>query len=223
MSENHDCAGDAAAYVLGALDPAEAEAFRTHLAGCVVCRDELAAFHQVVDVLPTAAPQYRAPKSLKTRVMREVRAQPDQGRRRLTWASISAPLFPRIAVAAAAAVAIVAVVLATSLNGGSAPTKLFNAQVTNGGSAQVRISGGHAELIVRRFPAPPAGHIYEVWLERGSKPPSPTSTLFSVTSSGAGDIGVSGDLTGVTKLLVTPERDGGSPVPTHAPVIIARI
>ena len=40
MSGQHDCGADAAAYVLGALEPAEAEAFTRHLATCVVCRDE---------------------------------------------------------------------------------------------------------------------------------------------------------------------------------------
>ena len=37
MSENRDCGADAAAYVLGALEPAEAEAFRRHMTSCVVC------------------------------------------------------------------------------------------------------------------------------------------------------------------------------------------
>ena len=49
MSESHECGGDAAAYVLGALEPDEVEAFRLHMASCVVCRDEVAAFEQVTD------------------------------------------------------------------------------------------------------------------------------------------------------------------------------
>ena len=51
-----DCGGDAAAYVLGALEPLEVDAFRAHLAGCIVCRDEVAALQQVADALPMAAP-----------------------------------------------------------------------------------------------------------------------------------------------------------------------
>ena len=42
MSAHHH--SDAAAYVLGSLEPSEDEAFRRHLAGCVLCRDEVAAF-----------------------------------------------------------------------------------------------------------------------------------------------------------------------------------
>ena len=46
------CGVDVAAYALGALDPAEAEAFRAHLRNCAVCRDELEAFEAVIDTLP---------------------------------------------------------------------------------------------------------------------------------------------------------------------------
>jgi anti-sigma factor RsiW len=34
-AENRDCGADAAAYVLGALEPEEVEAFRAHMATCV--------------------------------------------------------------------------------------------------------------------------------------------------------------------------------------------
>ena len=88
-------------------------------------------------------------------------------------------------------------------------------------SAQLRVTEGRAELVVRHFPPPPAGHIYEVWLQRGTGAPSPTKTLFSVTSSGAGNIGLPESMSGVSAVLVTPEPAGGSPAPTHSPVIVA--
>jgi hypothetical protein len=90
-------------------------------------------------------------------------------------------------------------------------------------SAVVRVRSGHAELIVRRMPAAPAGAIYEVWLKRGARPPVPTSALFGVTSAGEAQVDVPGDLDGVSEVLVTPERLGGSPRPTHVPVIVARL
>ena len=71
MSGTHDCGGDAAAYVLGALEPGEAEAFRAHMHECAVCRDEVEALGGVVQALPMAAPQYLAPRGLRRRVMRE--------------------------------------------------------------------------------------------------------------------------------------------------------
>jgi hypothetical protein len=87
----------------------------------------------------------------------------------------------------------------------------------------VRLSDGSAELVVRNFAPPPAGDIYEVWLQRPGHAPSPTRALFSVTTGGAGDVGVPGDLHGVQRVLVTPEPAGGSLVPTHAPVIVAQL
>ena len=55
MGEHRDCGMDAAAYVLGALEPEELEAFRTHMSTCVVCRDEVNAFQEVADTLPLLA------------------------------------------------------------------------------------------------------------------------------------------------------------------------
>ena len=50
------CGHDAAPYLLGALEPGEASAFVRHLAGCAVCRDEVAALAPVLDALSAAAP-----------------------------------------------------------------------------------------------------------------------------------------------------------------------
>ncbi|MEA2146246.1 MAG: hypothetical protein QOG59_1833 [Solirubrobacteraceae bacterium] len=221
--EPHDCSGDAAAYVLGALEPAEAEAFRRHLNSCVVCRDEVAAFERVVDSLPAAVPRYRAPTSLRRRVLRDAREQARQQTalapppRRLHFA-------PRPVLAGAGAFAVVLVALVFALSGGgSSGPRTITAAVLGHGTATVRVGGGRAELILNHFPAPPAGEVYEVWLQRGSSAPSPTRTLFSVTSQGSADVGVTGELSGVSRLLVTPERAGGSPKPTHPPVIVARL
>jgi hypothetical protein len=90
-------------------------------------------------------------------------------------------------------------------------------------SAVLRLSDGHAQLTVSHMLAPPPGKIYEVWLQRSGALPSPTTALFNVTSSGAGVVDVPGDLHGVRQVLVTPEPLGGSRVPTHAPVIVARL
>src|SRR5438309_7693185 len=74
--ENRDCGGDAAAYALGALAPSDAAHFRRHLESCIVCRDETAAFVQIVDALAIAAPQHPVPRGLRRKVMRNVGAEP---------------------------------------------------------------------------------------------------------------------------------------------------
>jgi hypothetical protein len=107
---------------------------------------------------------------------------------------------------------------------GPRSTRLIQARVVDSpGRAQLRVTGGHARLIVNRIPPPPAGLIYEVWLERGRGAPSPTGALFTVTAAGAADVDVPGNLHGVSQVTVTREPAGGSRSPTHAPVILARL
>lgn len=232
MSDERGCGVDAAAYAMGSLDPGEADAFRAHMATCSVCQDELAAFQQVVDALPMGAPQHRVPRGLRRSLMRRVRAEPRTAAHRAGPSRLASSRswlgFPRFSaqlLAGAGTVAVAAVVLTLALSsGGRGQARVVRASVVeHDGSAELRISGEHAQLVVRHLPPPPAGHIYEVWLVRGRRPPAPTSALFSVTSTGAGDVEVPGSLHGVSDVLVTPEPDGGSLRPTHAPVIVARL
>jgi len=229
-SEKRDCGGDAAAYALGALEPAEAEAFRAHLERCIVCRDELAAFQQVVDVLPMTAPQYSPSRRLRRRVLRTVRDEPRSAaapaRRQARRGGLSWGSFPRPAMALAVLLVLVVVGVGGAVlsSTGAGHTRVIQASVVGtAGSAQLRLRDGQAKLIVNHLPLPPAGHIYEVWLKRADAAPAPTSALFSVTSAGAADVDVPGNLSGVSQVLVTPEPAGGSRVPTHAPVIVAQL
>jgi anti-sigma factor RsiW len=231
MPEIRDCGADAAAYALGALDPAEADAFREHLESCVVCAEELPAFQQVATLLSMGAPERSAPRALRRRVLRAVREEPRGSaapaskplpRRVLWWGSL-----PRPALALGVLLLLILVVgtgsALLSLNRASSSRVIQARVVDSTGSAQLRVTGGQAKLVVNNLPPPPAGLIYEVWLQRGHDAPSPTSALFSVTSNGAGDIDVPGDLHGVRQVTVTQEPADGSRVPTHAPVIIARL
>ena len=231
MTDERDCGADVAAYVLGALDEGEAEAFRAHMEQCAVCRDEVAAFGEVVDSLPMAAPQQRVPRGLKRRLMRQVRAEARErdrapravGQRWLV--ALPAGISGRVVAAGAAALVAIAAVVGVELGaGGSSHQRLIQASVVGSpGSAQLRLSGGRAELIVRRLPAPPAGRIYQVWLKRPNRPPAPTSALFSVTARGSGNVDVPGSLNGVSTVMVTQEPAGGSLAPTRAPVIVANL
>src|SRR5436190_13745217 len=66
---------DAGAWVLDALPEEEHERFAAHLAGCDVCRREVAELQMVADTLPLAAPQVAPPPELKERIMSAVRAE----------------------------------------------------------------------------------------------------------------------------------------------------
>ncbi|HEX3804403.1 MAG TPA: anti-sigma factor [Solirubrobacteraceae bacterium] len=225
MSGTHDCGGDAAAYVLGALEPHEAEAFAAHLAECAVCRDDVEALGGVVQALPMAAVQYRAPRSLRRRVLRQVRGEPRlvTGPRTERWRPALASRLGLTSALAACAVAAAAVVTRLELSSGGAGT-VVQAHVSGvGGSAQLRVTDGHAELVVRHLTPPAHGHVYEVWLQSGSSAPVPASVLFGVSSAGDADVGLPTNLHGVGSVLVTSEPLGGTKTPTSTPVITARV
>jgi anti-sigma-K factor RskA len=217
----HACAGDAAAYVLGALEPPEAEAFRRHIADCAACRDEVAAYEQVTQDLPAAGGErYELPKDLRKRVMREVRATPKPTA--ATSPAVRAPRSwrPLVAWGGALAAVIVVAIVAVALGTGGSSTRTIEASA---GNAELRISGGHADLIVHRLPQLPAGRTYQMWVTRGNGPPAPTGTLFGVSANGTAAVGVPGSVDGVSAVMVTQEPAGGTPAPTSAPVIVARV
>lgn len=223
---------DAAAYVLGALEHDEHEAYRAHLQGCAQCRAEVAELQPVVDALPASAPRAGAPRALLARTLAQARSEasvlhaagheadvpvrrPARARRR--------PV--ALLGGAAAALAAVAVVLAIALSGGGVGERVNHGAVTvPGASATLRVRNGHGELTVAHMPQPGSGRIYEVWLlTRGSAEPAPTSALFGVTSGGAGAVDVPSSLHGVKEVLVTSEPVGGSVHPTRKPVIAVAV
>jgi anti-sigma-K factor RskA len=230
--DRRDCGLEVAAYVLGALEEDELQTFRAHLSGCAACREEVAALQHVADVLPAAAPAMVPPQHLRRRVIEAVRVEgkgvasstltdrrTTRRHRRLPFAA------PRPAAAlggvfAAAAAIVIAIVLAS---GGSSPTRVIQANVRGAGTAKLILADGRAQLVVTHFPPPGSGRIYQVWLKRPHGAPSPTRTLFGITTGGGGEVGVAGDLHGVSQVLVTAEPLGGSRVPTTAPVITARL
>jgi Anti-sigma-K factor rskA len=222
--------GDAAPYVLGALD--EAEAYREHLDGCASCRARVDELQLAADVLPASVPSVRAPRALRERVLATVRSEAEllhaagseadrpparRGHGRSSRISV------RVAGIALGACIVAGVVLALTVGGGSrAPERVIAAQVApgiSGARASLRETGGHAELVVSGMPQPRPGKIYEVWLSRGSTSPQPTDALFGVTVSGSGSVDIPGDLNGVRAVLVTAEPLGGSRRPTSAPVL----
>lgn len=218
-----------AAYALGALPDAEVESFRRHLDECVVCRDELTAFQQVVDVLPMSAPAYNASPALRRRVMRAVEADARGAaadargaartprRRRLSMPR------PALALGGSFALAVAAVVVVLVVGSSSSPSpRVIAAQVSGHGMASLRVTKDHAELVVHRFAAPPDGQIYEVWVQRGGVA-HPTTALFGVNDNGDAEVDVPGNLHGVSRVMVTREPAGGSQKPTTPAVITASL
>jgi anti-sigma-K factor RskA len=222
------CGGNAAPYVLGALSGEENDAFRRHLDSCAICREEVAALRVVAAALPAAAPQLTAPGALKRRVMAavyedqrqaEAPAQRRAARRPAPRRPWLRPGFAGVAVAAA----LIALAVIALAPGGGAGVRVIRAQVlAPRASAQLRLSGGHAELSIAGLPQTAPGRVYEVWV-KGAGQPRPTDALFTVTSGGQATVEVPGGVSGVREVMVTSEPRGGSRLPTSAPVIVARV
>ncbi len=207
------CGLDAAPYLLGALEPGEASAFVRHLAGCAVCRDEVAALAPVLDALSAAAPAQPAPRALRRRVLRTVRAEPKAAvtrRPRRIRGLIASPPAGWLALGAAMAAAAVVQLAPTRSHERVIPSTL--------GAAQLRLSAGRGELVVAHLPPLPVSRTYEVWLQSDTGRLVP-STLFRVTTQGAAEVEVPGDLRDARRLLVTVEPRGGSLYPTTRAVI----
>jgi anti-sigma factor RsiW len=240
MNGHVECsAGDAAAYVLGALEPDEFVSFRDHLTSCAVCRDEVAALQVVADMLPSAVSPTTAPRALRKRVLSAVydearlfeapaprRDRSHPARRRESGRN---PLLrPLTALGATAFLAIGIVVGAIGLGGigsGGSPTRVIPATVPNSAAlttAELLVTGTHARLVVAGMAPPPTGEVYEVWLQRGAQTDR-TDALFVPTTNGSADVDVPGNIKGVGAVMVTAEPSGGTAQPTTAPVIRASL
>jgi len=228
---------DAASYVLRAMPDGEFEQYAMHVDGCEACADTIAELGFVADALLSGVRQMDAPPVIRDRVMSVVHAEAQLLRsagamadrpvvkERSSWrlGGFSLRLWPATALAC--------VVLALGIGGGAlltgddGTTRNVTAKVSApGATAMVRLSSDGVALDVEGMPAPPAGRIYQVWLDpRGTRGPEPTQVLFSVNSAGRATVSVPGDLDDVDAVLVTDEPLGGSQVPTRQPVIQATL
>jgi anti-sigma-K factor RskA len=228
--------GQAAAYVLHALEHDEAERYSEHIARCAVCSASVADLQPIADSLPAAVPGMVASGALRERIMVGVRSEAEllnaagagadrpQPARRRARLRLRRPQLLTAGTALVAGLLIGAIALNT---GSSAPTvHLTTAKLASlpaGAHATLRQVGAHAELVVSGVVQPPRGKIYELWLAGENGAPRPTDALFGVTRSGSASVNVPGDLAGVRRVMVTAEPLGGSQHPTSAPIIVATL
>jgi anti-sigma-K factor RskA len=232
---NQDCDQQlqAAAYLLGALQPEEAERYHEHLHGCASCREELDELRPAASALPRTAEPVKATPALLGQIMSKVRAEADL----LNAAGPQADRVPTIAtgwrprrlallaatatIAAAAAVGAVLIISESSTS--QRVTQALVTASAPGARAELRQSATQAELVVSGIPQPPPGKVYEVWLATAHGAPQPTDALFSVTTDGSASVDVPGNLRGIQRLMVTAEPAGGSHHPTSLPIITATL
>jgi hypothetical protein len=226
--------GLAAAYVLAALEQAEAMRYREHLDSCAVCNADVASLQPVADSLATGVPHAVASEDLRARVMASVRSEAELLHAAGAGADRPAPARTRwhprrpqaIATALAMGVGLSIGVLAIDTGSHAPTTHVTPAKLASlplGARAYLRQSGDHAELVVSGVSQPPRGEIYELWLAREGRAPQATDALFGVTHGGSASVNVPGDLAGVRQVMVTAEPLGGSAHPTSLPIIVATL
>ncbi|MEA2266567.1 MAG: hypothetical protein QOE27_2150 [Solirubrobacteraceae bacterium] len=245
---DHDCSGDAAAYVLGALNDQEVNPFLRHLESCAICRDEVNSLQVVADMLPASVSPVTAPRGLRRRVLATVYEEAELFRAaapappapapalrwRLPWRPAAGPParrrpvsrgFQGLAAACLVGVGIVVGTIALGGSGGSSDSRgrVVLADATPPTTAVLRLgSAGRTELAVSNLAPAPNGRVYEVWLQRKGEP-KPTDALFTPTADGRATVAVPGDLSHVDAVLVTDEPAGGSSAPTRTPLIRASL
>ena len=168
-----------------------------------------------------AAPQYLAPKRLRRRVMGSTRKETSCARTRSRTSLHTRRIQPRLALAAAAAVAAGAIAVIVTLP--PEISRVITASVQGPGSAELVLKDGRADLIAHHLSPPPPGQIYEVWLKAPHKHPTPAGVLFRPTSNTTTDVALTQSVHGISQVMVTQEPQDGTLVPTHAPVIVARL
>jgi hypothetical protein len=213
MSDHPRYRDDIGAYLLGALNDLERQAFERHLRDCDECQEELERLRPAAEALPGSVVQLEPPPGLKTRLMAEVErdVQPARARR---------PLFrmPRLAFAAAALVLGLAIGFGVAQLGGedtrSVTATVARAMPDAGGTLEVE--GDSATLRLHDMPDLGSRRVYQVWLQHGDKL-VPTRT-FEVGESGAGRVELS-DVRDADGVYVTREARGGAQVPSEDPIV----
>lgn len=246
MSDHENFEHVAAPYLLDALAPAEAEAFKAHAADCPLCRDELDRLRPAVDALARSVEPYPAPAQVRESVMRAVKAEmraPVAPRRSPLGAWLrEAFVRPRGASwVAAATLAVIGAVagwgVAQQATDGERPATTAAQDRVRTVAVQIdrdRVPDGSGSLLLARgdvgagsilrvqgLESPGPRRVYQVWLKRGEEI-SPAS-VFSVRADGSAAVGITERLDEVDAVLVTREPSGGSRAPSEQPVMQASI
>jgi hypothetical protein len=238
-----------AAAALGALTPDEHERLRRHLRTCASCRAAYTRLLTAADMLPLTVEEREPSAALRERLRAQVGApvsvatpaaiapppsEPDIVPLRQEPPPVVVVPRPRRVAAGwlmiAAAMLLIGLVAGaligrSLLAGGDEPAERQIAMESPTGMAldDATLMWMPEERVLRfsapDMPAPPAGHVYQVWLIGGDdQPPTPVGTVDPATGEFATT--VDRDRYGTFAVTVEP-GPLGSPEPTTDPVIVA--
>jgi len=221
------------AYALNALSAEEAEEFRRHLAACPACSQEVRELQQAAADLGTSEAVV-PPAHLRAQVLAAADRTPQLPPRVSTGTVTEMPRRrwgPRLLVAAAAAVLVVAGAIGvTQLQGDEEQGTLLAAEVVqvfdaedantasmetaNGGTIRVATSPGRGEMAVDTDELPPLDddHVYQLWAIQGD---SISAVGILDREKGAAMEMPAPDI----EVAITIEPTGGSTQPTTEPIM----
>jgi anti-sigma-K factor RskA len=222
-----------AAYLLGALEPEEAEQLERHLEECEGCRSQLRWLAPAIRSLPESVERVEPPRELRRRLIEEVRADAraasaaadGEGARRrspgwthpfgLGWRPL----------AGLAAVALVAVAVAGyeigSEDSGGGTSQTIVAGHAPGVTAEMVSEGEGGTLRLANVRQLPDGRVLQAWVRRSGKVEA-VPALFVPDREGRASTTIE-DMRGVDTVMVTTEPSGGSRAPTSAPLVTMEI
>jgi len=246
MSDHEELESSVAAWVLGAMEPDEAETMRADVEGCPTCREVADRLRRVVGALPLAVDETIPPARLRSRVLTaaaasrpaaasahaRIQPRPRPQQRQAAVASIGRRM-PAYALAAVALVALLVGVLIgqTAFRAPQPPVgqvarfTLSGHQDMAGVQATVTDlrSDGLALVDFRGLPPPGEGRVYELWLIPAHGSPVPAA-VFVPDSSGSKVVLVSRSLAGYAVMAVTNETGpDGAQAPTQQPQLLGNI
>jgi Anti-sigma-K factor rskA/Putative zinc-finger len=213
MSDHARYQDDVGAYLLGALNDLERQAFERHLSECSECRDELDRLRPAAEALPGSVVQLDPPPGLKQRLMAEVEGDSkvvplDRHRRRPTRL---------LAVAAVLLLGVVVGFGVAQLGGDD--TRTVTATVAKAmpqAGGDLEISGKNGTLRLHDMPDLGGARVYQVWYQHGEQL-VPTRT-FEVGRSGIGTVELR-NVENADGVFVTREARGGAQVPSEDPIV----
>lgn len=216
---------DAAGWVLGALDAADATAFEEHLSSCEVCQAAVADLAPVARNMARAAPEPQPPPELHDRTLATVAEAARATARR----PVRKPMafwrhwnLRQLSLASAAGAAIIAAAVFVALRLDSSPAQVFaiplhgpTGSTASGEALAHHTDGGWSiRLSVRALPDLGANRFYECWYAGpGSRPGKPhliTAGTFTVGRSGSTtvDMTSAADPRTFTTMQITAEQAG---------------